>query len=92
MIYVNSHGRMGNQYFQYAFAKNMQLEIYKKYRKWHDIGFIFNANGDLLNHTNAKYKNISTQHKLIFKIFLYLRAIEFKFIKNDYHIVKWGGD
>ena len=91
MIYVCSHGRMGNQYFQYAFARNLQIEIYKKYKTWHKICFTFESCGDLLQHTNAIYETKNENNLLRTKLLWWLRFIEVNIVKKDELFVRLGG-
>lgn len=84
MIIVNVHGRMGNQYFEYAFARSLQIEIKKKYGIKHEIYMNFGNEGDMLSHTNARYNVFEGKINVFKKMLITInRYIAYIFFKND---------
>lgn len=89
MIYVNSHGRMANQYFQYAMARSLQLELEEKYNIKHEIVINFGNEGNLLKHTKAKF--IETNQKMRFnKIIYFINLLSYVFFRDDNRKYKYS--
>ena len=88
MIYVNSHGRMGNQYFQYAMARSLQLELLKKFNVKHDIMIYFGVEKDQISHTNAIYKQVDKVKKG--RLIYIINLISYFFYKTDDKKIKFS--
>lgn len=91
MIIVNTHGRMGNQYFQYAFARNLQEKIKEKYKINNEIVMNFDVEGDMLSHTKAEFTIKNIKPYLIQRLIIILnRYISYLFFQNEALKIKYS--